>query len=371
MGVLLQGGRTDLVPDVFGYENNSKTDTGFQDACVQEKNRNLFHKASSRMVQDNPAFDAVQAFQSVLLNREAFVCTDKMPYQRSSMTHEYNSCLNEMSIDNIPLVITEFAAVDLDGDDILEIVLAVEDYYGFIVLRYKEGQVHGNILGYRTMHSLKKDGSFRSSGGASDYSAGRMYFIGDTVVMDQRLYFFHPSYYKHDLPVSKNTFEKEFHSFDRTADVEWHPYSGSSVMHWFSELALETPFPIADAVDGRQDYLDSLSGLIGLTGDYTEKNRDERNADAEKYYKMCRKELRAAYKRCRKALSGSRKKRFKEDQKRWETGLKQMMSEDLKNRHVKSIRELKDKTLYFTYGDIVFRRILRLSNVLYDCRFYD
>lgn len=320
---------------------------------------------------DNPASDAMQSFQSVLLNRETFLCTDKMPYQRISMTHKYNSCLNEMSVGNVPLVITEFAVVDLDGDEIPEIVLAIEDYYGFIVLRYKEGQVHGNILGYRTMHSLKKDGSFRSSGGASDYSSGRMYFIGDTVVMDQRLYFFHPSYYKHDLPVSKNTFEKEFHLFDCTADVEWHPYSDSSVMDWFSKWALKSSFPIVDTVDDRKDYLDSLSYLIDLTGDYTEKNKDKRNSDAEKYYKMCKKELSAVYKRCRKKLSGSQKESLKEEQMRWKAALMKMMSKDSKSRHVKNIRELKDKTRYFVYGDIVLRRILRLTNLLYDCHFYD
>ncbi len=108
----------------------------------------------------------MQTFKAVLLNEQTLLCTDKSPYD--DLDHEWNGYLNELAYDTNPIKTPQFAVVDLDGDGVSEVVLALEDYNGFIILRYKENKVYGFIVSYRSMYNLKADGSFMSSSSSSD-----------------------------------------------------------------------------------------------------------------------------------------------------------------------------------------------------------
>ena len=109
----------------------------------------------------------MQAFQSVLLNETAFSCTDEMPYGSEGTFRRFEGFLNEMpyGYDNAKGV-CRFAIVDLDGDAMPEVLLELEEYFGFMILRYREGQIYGNVLGYRSMNAINKDGIFQSEAGA-------------------------------------------------------------------------------------------------------------------------------------------------------------------------------------------------------------
>lgn len=50
-----------------------------------------------------------------------------------------------------------------------EIVLAVEEYMGFVVLRNTTDGVHGNFIGYRSMLQLKEDGSSYGTASSSEH----------------------------------------------------------------------------------------------------------------------------------------------------------------------------------------------------------
>ena len=72
----------------------------------------------------------------------------------------------------------KFAVVDMDGDELPEVVYQRGDYMGFIVLRYKDGDIYGYDVNYRGLTGLKKDGSYSMSGGSSNTSVGKMRFLG-------------------------------------------------------------------------------------------------------------------------------------------------------------------------------------------------
>ena len=100
--------------------------------------------------------------------------------QRMNLVHQTNYLPLHLPTpnDSNPIKTPQFAVVDLDGDGVSEVVLAIEDYNRFIILRYKEGRVYGFIVSYRSMFNLKADGSFMTSSSSSDTSVGKMLCIG-------------------------------------------------------------------------------------------------------------------------------------------------------------------------------------------------
>lgn len=150
----------------------------------------------------------METFKAVLLNERTLLCTDKSPY--NNLDHEWNGYLNELAYDSNPITTPQFSVVDLDGDGVSEVVLAIEDYNGFIILRYKESNVYGFIVSYRTMYNLKVDGSFMSSS-SSDSSVGKMLFIGNTFFQDDIINSVEGTpdntYFIHNMPIAKDTFD--------------------------------------------------------------------------------------------------------------------------------------------------------------------
>lgn len=90
-----------------------------------------------------------------------------------------------------------------------EIVLAVEEYMGFVVLRNTTDGVHGNFIGYRSMLQLKEDGSSYGTASSSEHWIQKKYFVGDTVLDSNKLYVDGVSYYIDDLIVVKEDADKK------------------------------------------------------------------------------------------------------------------------------------------------------------------
>ena len=207
---------------------------------------------------DNQVLTPMQSLKAVLLNETVFLCTDKMMYD--NIVHQWNGFLNELTYGNKQTITPQFAVVDLDGDNVLDVVLAIENYTGFVILRYKDGKVYGNIVSYRAMMSLKTDGSFMSSGGASDNSIGKMLFIGDVFFLDEKIRSVGGAnidlYYIRDNSIDKDIWEECLSLFYRLPDVDWHDYSEEVI-----EQVLDSPvsYEVSISSSDRQNYLDSLT----------------------------------------------------------------------------------------------------------------
>lgn len=323
--------------------------------------------------QVHTASPVAEAFKAVLLNEETFSCTDGIPYENMDIMQQYDGYLSEILIDGNPMVTPQFAIVDLDGDTVPEVVLEIEDYYGFVVLRYREGEVTGNIVGYRTMYNLKEDGTFDSASSSSDDFMGKMIFIGDTFITSDKMHYFYSSLYIHDVLVTQETWDEYKASYDATPSVAWHEFSEDSIEQWLGDESFFTEIPEAtmELVNERQNCLDSLSYLIDLNYNYTKKSQEEFNTDAKSYYDGCNEELTRIYELCEERLSEDEFEALNTDQQRWQESVDQRLVEDLSSYQVNSIEELENKTLYFTYGDIVLRRTVRLMNLYYDNHFYE
>lgn len=116
-----------------------------------------------------------EAFENVLLNQRRFSYTDS----NSNPIYQSNVYLSEIAAeDQSTMSLPKFAVVDMDGDELPEVVYQRGDYMGFIVLRYKDGDIYGYDVNYRGLTGLKKDGSYSMSGGSSNTSVGKMRFLG-------------------------------------------------------------------------------------------------------------------------------------------------------------------------------------------------
>ena len=349
------------------YRNNSDNVQISPSVVNTPKTEN--HSYSSTVTpSDKQVLSPMQAFKAVLLDEITFFCTDKTPYY--NLVNKWNGYLNELAYDSNPIITPQFAVVDLDGDSVPEIVLAIENYNGFVILRYKEGNVYGNIVSYRTMYNLKKDGSFESSSGSSDNSMGKMLIIGDTFFCDQKVSSIGgpniDSYYIHDMPIDKDTWDERVASFDDLPDVEWHEYSKKGVNQWLLD---DSSFPKITTTD-RQNYLDSLAYLIVLTNSNI-KSQEEANANARSYYNGCNDEMNKIYQLCLEKLSGDELEALSAEQQRWKQNFNRRLSGFLSDHLVNSIEDLTDQSGYYEFGDMMLRRTFSLINLYYDNDFYD
>ena len=78
--------------------------------------------------------DVQQTFLSVLLSEQPFFYTDKYVGQDKEVLHTYNGYLKELPFNDSIVTFTKFTIVDMDGDEVAEVVLEMEDYIGFVEL---------------------------------------------------------------------------------------------------------------------------------------------------------------------------------------------------------------------------------------------
>lgn len=310
---------------------------------------------------DEESESIMEVFQSVLLNKRTFSCTDMVSACDTNVIHEFNGLLSEMfNIDAYSERVCRFAVVDMDGDSAPEVVLELEDYTGYIILRYVEGQIRGNFLGYRAMSSIKENGTFGSENSAFEVHVNKLYFIGDTVVADRKISWLMSNYDKtsyriDDLSVGEEDYERANALYEECPEVEWHDYTEEEV----NKFIVEDFSPIETAketANERQAYLDSLSYLLDLTYDQTRKAKEEFQADAKSYYDNCFNEMKRIYKLCKERLTGEELETLIAEQQRWEG---------------ENGKEPEEDIFYYEYGDMAFRRTLRMINMYYSYEFYN
>lgn len=344
-----------------------------------ESRENEFGQADaeeSSLKQEAVILSAEEAFRAVLLNEKPlFYVENNVPYAGREVIYEYYDYLNEIPFNDMPMVTPHFAIVDMDGDTVPEVVLELDNYMGFVILRYKDGEIYGNEVGYRSMSELKEDGSAMGSGSAFESSIGKVFFIGNTVLSCDSGAVFYDSYYSNDMPIDEKTWEKLWTAFEETPSVEWHEFSEEVIEEWlvenpaFIDLSEET----MAVIEERQNSLDSLSYLIDLTYDNTVKSPEQYNVDARNYYNSCYEEMNRLYQLCEVKLSDKEFLEVAAEQQFWEEHLYRSLWDDMNDAHYNNIEQLEEQagSLYYRYGDMVLRRIFRLINLCYGNHFYD
>ena len=320
---------------------------------------------------DLSGLSPIGALKKVLLSEAPFYCTNIEPYITRNIIREYSGYLNEMPYGSSEWIVVtpQFTILDLDGDEILEVVLAIEDYMGSIVLRYQEGRVIGHMIDYRSMHNIQEDASFYADSSAMEYYTQKLFFIANNVMFDciqetnEGIY--ETYYYLHDVPVDEATMKEFDESRSDLKDVEWYD---------FTEEVIREKLVDNSGNNGknseRQDYLDSLAYLIDKTYDYSNKEQETFNKDGKRYYYNSIAEMNKIYELCKGKLSGSELMALEEEQREWQEGIELRLARDLWPTYY-SVEEKESWDLYYYYGTMVLKRTFHLVNLYYDCHFYD
>jgi len=106
-----------------GVTNEQMSPISFS-TTKSENESSSSNRSSTPSTSDTNVLSPMQTFKAVLLNKRTLLCTDKSPY--NDLDHEWNSYLNELAYDSNPIKTPQFAVVDLDGDGVSEVVLAIE-----------------------------------------------------------------------------------------------------------------------------------------------------------------------------------------------------------------------------------------------------
>lgn len=310
----------------------------------------------------------MQALKSVLLNEETFFYMDNT----AARLYIYNGYLEDINYNEGPMKTPQFTIIDLDGDDIPEVVLAIENYNGFVILKYKNNKVTGNYVHYRSFAQLRKDGSFISSCGADHNMIGKIYFVGDSIITEHKYKSEGNSYFLRDVSIEKGVWEKQWILFMALPEVDWFNYDNDEISQQFisNSNSKDMSEAVKKSINERQEYLDSLSNLMDLTNN-TGKSKKAENTDAKNYCEGCNKQMRKIYKLLLKTSSGNDLQALKKEQQQWEKSFNSILSNYLSRYHVNSIDELEEQYFYIDSGDMILRRTINLVNRYFDYHFYD
>ena len=312
----------------------------------------------------------VEALRKVLLNEAPFYCCTN-PGANEDM--DFEGYLKELPFNGGSIVTPQFTVLDMDGDAVPEVVLAIDDYYGFVILRYREGKVFGYIVGYRAMHNLKKDGSFWQSGSAFESYTSKLFFVDNSIVFDENAERIENAVevkcYLHDVPVDEVVWETYQKKHEEKEDVEWYEFNKESIMEYVIDCSENAE--ANTLINERQQYLDTFSYLIELENTFSG-NIEENNKSAKQYYYNSLSEVEKIYKAYEEKLFGTELEKLEEEQRKWQEGINSRLARDLyESGQVYGIEELDDWSLYYTYGKMHLKRSFHLVNLYYDCHFYD
>ena len=266
--------------------------------------------------------------------------------------------------------IANFAVVDLDGNRIPEVILEVEEYFGYIILSYQDGRITGNGMYYRGFCDLKKDGCYYSSSGAAYNQINRLYFMGDTWEGDILAEQNGMQYFAKDIITDERAWKKAYEEFDNKEDAEWYAFTPENIETYVlknKELAIKYA-DLPQEVRERQEYLDSLSYLQELTYDLYLKSEAEYK---EAYFEHCEGEMEKILYQCiDKEGPGAG---LEKEQQLWQENFDKRLQDTLSIHKCNSMEELLNSDfsfLYWEYGDMMLRRTLRLLDRYYECGEY-
>ena len=317
-------------------------------------------KEETERVEADVVLPPTQIFVSVFQNQNTFYYSDKILGSLSSVDNCCEGNLKDV-LDEKETSISHFAVVDMDGDGLGEVVLELDNYRGFLVMRYEAGEVIGYELGYRSMHSLNREGFFHASGGADDSSKGKMFFIKDFAVADDITRYYYSDCYVKDIKVSEEIWEEVNRAIAEIEEVEWNPYTEDEIVGyiWNCPLFAESLEEIPS--NKKQVYLNSLSYLMELVAEANKESYKE-------FYYASLEEMDKIYQLCVGKYMEKELNVLEKRQTRWQEDLDDRITEELNGRE--SLDEIEDEYVYARYGSIVLRRVCNLVNEYFECDFY-
>lgn len=139
------------------------------------------------------------------------------------------------------------------------------------------------------MNAINKDGIFQSESSAFEGWLEKLYFVGNTFMKGNKVHWIidgggNRTCYIDDIRADKNGYEKAKTWYNMIPKIEWHDYTEEAIR----KSIMEYQCPIgSEAASERQQYLDSLAYLVGMTYDTAHKTPEELYVDGKNYYEGC------------------------------------------------------------------------------------
>jgi len=181
------------------------------------------------------------AYKNVLQGKVPFYCTDA---QKELYISQLNQAVSSDS--SVEVKATKFSIIDLDNDGIAEVILWLSvnsnDYFGFEVLHYQDGEINGYTLWYRSFMELKEDGTFSFSSGASESGYGIIAFTKDGYTIDKITYSEVAidsdnnetiSYFVNRTSASSEEFQSAVTEQSKKADASWYDFTDENIEKFF------------------------------------------------------------------------------------------------------------------------------------------
>lgn len=269
--------------------------------------------------------------------------------------------------------IANFAVVDLDANTIPEVILEVEEYFGYIILNYQDGRIIGNAMPYRGFGDLKKEGLFYSSSGAGYSQVNRLYFTGETWESNILAEHDEMQYFVKDTIADETAWKKAYEEFEKKESAEWYAFTPENIDIYVlknKELAIKYA-DLPKELKNRQEYLDSLSYLQELTYDLYQKSEEEYKEAVKSYFEHCEGEMEKILYQC--IDKEGPRAGLEKEQQLWQENFDKRLQDTLSIHKCNSMEELLNSDfsfLYWGYGDMMLRRTLQLLDRYYECGEY-
>lgn len=325
--------------------------------------------------QGNPT--AAELFTAVLQNEREIRFSELGAHGRTDLFSPKIGTISELQYGyESHYDIANFAVVDMDGNGISEVILEVEEYFGYIILCYQDGRIIGHGMPYRGFMNLREEGLYESTGGAAYGKINRLYFLGKTWEQDVLAEMDYQSYYRKDMVCDEAVWKQECEEFNKKDSAEWYAFTPENIATYVlenEELTIKYS-DLPQNVRNRQEYLDSLSYLQELTYDLYQKSEEKYKEDAKAYYNACQKEMEKILNQCIEKEGPRGEAELEKEQQLWQENFDRRRQETLSIYRCDSMEELlntNDRYLYFSYGDMMLRRTLRLLDRYFECNEYE
>ncbi len=152
--------------------------------------------------------------------------TDQVPILYQGKAQTFTQIGQVIPDQSIP----QCTVADLEQDGVPEVVCARSNDWGYVILRYNDGEIYGYEEVFRGLLCLKTDGSFCGSGGANFTQFGTMTFDGTNMKMDVAFESAGLNYYQNGEEITAETFDALAAEQNAHPDVTWHDLSATDVI---------------------------------------------------------------------------------------------------------------------------------------------
>jgi len=185
----------------------------------------------------------MSTYKSVLQNKTQFFSTDA---KKNLNISQLNQAVSDD--DSVKVKAIKLAIADLENDEIPEVILWLDvntnEYYGFEVLRYRDGVVYGYTLPYKSFMDLKDDGTFSFSSGTADSGFGKVKFTENGYSIDKITYSESSdnsgnnqitSYFVNNQSASEEDFLSAINKQSDKTAITWYDFTDENIEKLLSE----------------------------------------------------------------------------------------------------------------------------------------